>query len=70
MASFQERLIETIMSDFENIKSLGPGKVQRNECNLLLKRIESAKKLFLDDQDSSARLEKIERSVSDLRLKS
>lgn len=59
MASLQQRLIETIINDFEKIKALGAGKDQRNECNLLLKRIESAKKLLPDDSE----LIEIEKSV-------
>lgn len=58
------------MGDFEKIKSLAAGKIQRNECNLLLKRIASAKKLFTEDQNLSAKLEKIEKAVSDCRLNS
>lgn len=59
MASLQQRLIETIINDFEKIKALEAGKDQRNECNLLLKRIESAKKLLPDDSE----LIEIERCV-------
>lgn len=51
MASLQHRLIETIASDLEKIKALEAGKNQRNEYNLLLKRIESAKKLLPDDSE-------------------
>ncbi len=63
MASFQERIIETILTDFEQIKTMPADKKQRNECNLLLKRLESAKKLFLDDRETSLRLLDIENRI-------
>tara|TARA_R110000868_G_scaffold258137_10_gene515437 strand:- start:12958 stop:13176 length:219 start_codon:yes stop_codon:yes gene_type:complete len=70
MASFQERLIDTITTDYEKIMSLDPGKIQRNECNLLLKRIESAKKLFASSSELIDRLLKIEKLVNDCRQNS
>lgn len=67
MTSFKERIIETIIQDLENIKTLEAGKNQRNECNLLLKRIESAKKLFLEDQEQNSKLLEIEKKVKALK---
>ena len=67
MASLQQRLIETIINDFEKIKALGPGKDQRNECNLLLKRIESAKKLFVGDSELTSQFLEIEKKINVLK---
>lgn len=67
MASLQQRLIETIINDFEKIKTLEPGKDQRNECNLLLKRIESAKKLFIGDSELTSKLLEIDKRINVLR---
>ena len=49
MSSLKERIFETIASDLEKIKSLDSPKMIRKECNMLLKRIEDAKKLFTDE---------------------
>lgn len=67
MASFQQRIIETILADFEKIKTMPADKTQRNECNILLKRIESAKKLFLADIELTAKLLDIEKKINALK---
>ena len=67
MASFQERIIETIITDFEQIKTMPADKNQRNECNILLKRIESAKKLFSADSQLSSKLVDIEKKINILK---
>jgi len=64
MASFQERILETIQTDFEQIKKMPADKNQRNECNILLKRIESAKKLCLADASLTAKLVDIEKKIN------
>ena len=51
MASLQDRIIESMIKDLENLKDFEQGKLLRKECSLLLKRIESAKKLFLDEEN-------------------
>ncbi len=60
MASLQVRIIESLIKDLESIKDLSDNKAQRKEYSLILKRIESAKKLFLDDKDLTAKLLEIE----------
>ena len=64
MASFQQRIIETILTDFDQIKTMPADKNQRNECNILLKRIESAKKLFLADSEMTSKLLEIEKKIN------
>jgi hypothetical protein len=60
MATLQERLIETMAKDYENIKEFDDGKTLRKERSLLLKRIESAKKLFFTDKNLAGQLIEIE----------
>ena len=60
MASLQETVMESMIKDLENIGSLEDRKLVRKECSLLLKRIESAKKLFLDNKDLISQLLEIE----------
>ena len=66
--SFQERIIDTIANDFELIKSFDNAKEIRKECSLLLKRVESAKKLFVENQLILQRLADIERQIEKFRL--
>ncbi len=66
MASLQERLVETMAKDYENIKEYDEGKVLRKERSLLLKRIESAKKLFFEDQQLAIKLTEIENKTLEL----
>jgi hypothetical protein len=53
--------------DLENIKEFDNGKVLRKECSLLLKRIESAKKLFSEDLVLSSKLLEIEKKTQELK---
>ncbi|MBH46913.1 MAG: hypothetical protein CME71_01945 [Halobacteriovorax sp.] len=69
MTSFKDRIIETIFQDFDNIKQLEPGKVQRNECNMLIKRIESALKLCAQDSALISKLTSLAKVVADFKSK-
>ena len=63
MSNLKQRIIESILKDFENIKEFDSGKTLRKERSLLLKRVESAKKLFIDDLQISNELLEIERLI-------
>jgi hypothetical protein len=67
MTSLQDRLIESMIKDLENIKNFDEGKTLRKECSLLLKRIESAKKLFIDDKILTSKLLDIEIKTKNLK---
>jgi hypothetical protein len=67
MASLQDRIIESMIKDLENLKDFEQGKLLRKECSLLLKRIESAKKLFLDDKELTSKLLEIELTTQNLK---
>ena len=67
MASLKDTIIESMIKDLENIKDFENGKALRKECSLLLKRIESAKKLFEDDQEATSKLNEIEISTKNLK---
>ena len=67
MASLQDRLIESMLKDLKNIEDFDEGKTLRKECSLLLKRIESAKKLFTDDKALTTKLLEIELKVQKLK---
>lgn len=66
MNNLQFRLIEGIESDFNNIKEFEEGKSLRKECSLLLKRMESAKKLCLENNELSSKLISIEKKITEL----
>lgn len=63
MSSMKERIIESIVSDFKDIKEFEEGKGLRKECSLLAKRILSAKKLCADDLDLLAKLDVVEKDI-------
>lgn len=67
MTSLQDRIIESMIKDLENLKDFEQGKLLRKECSLLLKRIESAKKLFLDDKGLTSKLLEIELTTKNLK---
>jgi hypothetical protein len=67
MASLKDTLIESMIKDLENIKDFEDGKSLRKECSLLLKRVESAKKLFADDKDQITKLLEIEVKAKNLK---
>ena len=69
MASLKKVLLESMVKDFENIKNFEKGKIQKKECSLLLKRIESAKKLLLDDKEITSSLLEIELKALELHEK-
>jgi hypothetical protein len=60
MSSLQERLIESMVKDFEDIKEFEEGKGLRKESALLLKRIISAKELLSGNKDLLTILEDLE----------
>jgi hypothetical protein len=63
MSNLQERLIESMIKDLENIKRFDEGKILRKECSLLIKRVESAKKLFSAEDELLSKLQKIELEI-------
>lgn len=67
MSNLQERLIESMLKDIQNIEEFDQGKILRKECSLLLKRVESAKKLFADDPALVIKLDEIEHKVQELK---
>lgn len=67
MASFKDRIIETISNDLEQIKKIGNPKEIRKECGMLLQRVESAKKLFTTDQDQLKKLIELELKLKKLK---
>ena len=67
MSNLQDRLIESMIKDLENIKNFDQGKILRKECALLMKRVESAKKLFSDDNDLISLLQKIELEIKSIK---
>ena len=67
MSNFQERLIESMIKDFEEVKSLEDSKAIRKECALLIKRVESARKLLSSDDALTSQLEDIESKVLSLK---
>lgn len=66
MSSMKERIIESISSDFKDIKEFEEGKALRKECSLLTKRIDSAKKLCKDDLDLLSKLELVQKDIDKL----
>lgn len=67
MSNLQERLIESMLKDLQNIEEFDQGKILRKECSLLLKRVESAKKLFADDPTLLTKLDEIKYKVEKLK---
>ncbi len=67
MANLQERLIESMLKDLENIQDFDHGKILRKECSLLQKRIDSARKLFSGDETILKKLQDIELKVRELK---
>lgn len=67
MASLKEIVIESMIKDLENIRNFESGKNLRKECSLLLKRIESAKKIFSDDKQNTSKLLEIEMNINKLK---
>jgi hypothetical protein len=67
VSSLQERIIESLIKDLESIKNLDSQKNQNKEYALILKRIESAKKLFLTDEVKTLRLTEIELKTRSLK---
>lgn len=63
MANLQERLIESMIKDLKNIEDFEDGRALRKECSLLLKRVESAKKLFSENAELNSRLLEIELKI-------
>ena len=68
MGSFQDKLIETMIKDFKDIQDFEKGKILRKECSLLLKRIQSTRKLISSNTKLIYQLDKLEAEV--LALKS
>lgn len=66
MSSMKERIIESIASDFKDIREFEEGKGLRKECSLLAKRIDSAKKLCIDDLDLLNKLELVQKDIDKL----
>ena len=67
MANLKETIVESMIKDLANIKDFEEGKNLRKECSLLLKRIESAKKLFVDDYEMISKLNEIEMTTNNLK---
>lgn len=67
MATFQEKLIETIEKDLTQVQELENDKIKRKELSLIQKRIESTQKLIGDDSSVQAQLDKLSAQI--LKLK-
>ena len=63
MGNLQDTLLETIEKDYLIIKDIDNPKDKRKESNLLLKRIETAKNLFLNKEEYLKRLSLIENEI-------
>jgi hypothetical protein len=73
MASLLEKMFESIESDLKDLitvsKSCDENKVIRKECSLLLKRLESAKKVSGDNSFLLNRISSLENQISQLKQK-
>lgn len=69
MTSLKDKLLETIIKDFESLKENKHHKTLRKECSLLLKRIESARKLFSQDKALHLKINGIENEIKLLKNK-
>ena len=63
MGNLQDTLIETIEKDYLEIKKIDIPKEKRKESNILLKRIETAKSLFIGKDEYLTRLAIIENEI-------
>jgi hypothetical protein len=69
MTTMQDRLIESMIKDFNSINEFEDGKSLRKDCSLLIKRIESAKQLLSDNAILVSQLKDLELKVQNLKLK-
>lgn len=67
MPSMQESLIESLKKDIETVKNVSDKKVRSKEYSMILARIKSAKKLFLDNESLLHKLEELERKTLSLK---
>ncbi len=69
MSALQETLIETITKDLADIEQIAPSheKAKRKELNLLLKRIDVAKKLVASDEKLASELSVLEKKAQSLK---
>ncbi len=69
MGSLQDRLLESLIKDIENLENITEPKILRKELSLLASRVESAKKLFSEDEQKMVRVCKIEEELIKLKEK-
>jgi hypothetical protein len=63
MGNLQDTLVETIEKDYEDIQAIEDSKSQRKECNILLKRVETAKNLLGSNKDLLKKIIDIESKI-------
>jgi len=66
MSSLKEKIISTIEKDFDLLAGLQEIKMKRKESSLLLKRIESSRKLLADDTELIEKLNELETRIKNL----
>jgi len=69
VGSLQDRLVESLIKDIENLENITEPKIMRKELALLASRVESAKKLFSEDEQKMQRVRMIEEELTKLKGK-
>jgi len=63
MSTFQDKIIETIEKDYNMILELTDQKLIRKEVKLLIVRIKSSQKFFVDNQEILDRINILQKKI-------